>query len=155
MRSPLTDVASTQSSELAHPSYFSNPALMDGNNLPSLNVDTNSLPTPTRGRRRRREPSPSPPLSHILPHINAHVLIHMLHTFYLPLPLPPPHDPPYFCALMNSLSIKKKLSIYTFARQKIFGNRRNLHYYDDDMASLKLAQYFCTISRAALFFSLW
>ena len=63
MRSPFTDVASTQSSELAQPSYFSNPALMEDNNLQSLNVDTNSLPTPTRGRRRRREPSPSPPLS--------------------------------------------------------------------------------------------
>ena len=46
-----------------------------------------------------------PPL---LPHINAHALIHTLHTSYLPLPLPPPHDLPYFCALMNSLSIKKK-----------------------------------------------
>ena len=32
--------------------------------------------------------------------------IHTLHTFYLPLPLPPPHEPPYFCAIMNSLSIK-------------------------------------------------
>ena len=63
MRSPTTDVASAQSSQLAHPSYFSNPALMDDSNLPSLHVDTNSLPTPTRGRRRRREPSPSPPLS--------------------------------------------------------------------------------------------
>ena len=31
----------------------------------------------------------------------------MLHTFYLPLPLPPSNDQPYFCALMNSLSIKK------------------------------------------------
>ena len=63
MRSPTTDLASTQSSQQAHPSYFSNPALMDDSNLPSLHVDTNSLPTPTRGRRRRREPSPSPPRS--------------------------------------------------------------------------------------------
>ena len=81
---------------------------MDDSNLPSLHVDTNSLPTPTRGRRRRREPSPSPPLSPASStHINAHALIHTLHTFYLPLPLPPPHDPPYFCATMNSLSIKR------------------------------------------------
>ena len=63
MRSPFTDVASTQSSELAQPSYFSNPALMDDNNLQSLHIDTNSLPTPTRGRRRRQEPSPYPPAS--------------------------------------------------------------------------------------------
>ena len=62
MRSPTTDVASDQSSQLAHSSYFSNPALMDDSNLPSLHVDTNSLPTPTRGCRRRQEPSPSPPL---------------------------------------------------------------------------------------------
>ena len=96
MRSPTTDVASTQSSELAHPSYFSNPALLDDNNLPSLHVDSdNSLQTPTRGSVE----------NHPLPHINAQALIHTLHTFYLPLPLPPPHDPPYFCALMNSLSI--------------------------------------------------
>ena len=63
MRSPTTNVAFTQSSELAYPSSFSNPspALMDDNNLPSLHVDTNFLPTPTRGRRRRREPSPSLP----------------------------------------------------------------------------------------------
>ena len=75
--------------------------------MPSLNVDTNSLPTPTRGRRRRREPSPSPPLSPASSTpINAHALIHTLHTSYLPLPLPPPHDQPYFCALMNSLSIR-------------------------------------------------
>ena len=78
MRSPFTDVASTQNSELAQPSYFSNPALMDDNNLPSLHVDTNSLPTPTRGRRRRQEPSPSPPLSPS----SSHTLIHELHTFF-------------------------------------------------------------------------
>ena len=100
---------SAQSSELAQPSYFSNPALMDDNNLPSLNVDTNSLPTPTRGRGVENHPllrlSPPP----LLPHINAHALIHTLHTSYLPLPLPPPHDQPYFCALMNSLSIQKKI----------------------------------------------
>ena len=80
---------------------------MDDNNLPSLNVDTNSLPTPTRGRGVENHPllrlSPPP----LLPHINAHALIHTLHTFYLPLQLPPPHDPPYFCAFMNSRSIKK------------------------------------------------
>ena len=83
MSSPTTDVASNQSSQLAHPSYFSNPALMVDSNLPSLHVDTNSLPNPTRGRRRRREPpllrlSPLP----LPPHINAHTLIHTLHTFY-------------------------------------------------------------------------
>ena len=68
----------------------------------SLHVDNNALPTPTRVCRRHREPSLSP-----LPtHINAHTLIHVLHTLHLPLSLPPPHDPPYFCAKMNSLSIK-------------------------------------------------
>ena len=35
---------------------------MDESNLPSLHVNTKSLPTPTRGHRRHREPSPSPPL---------------------------------------------------------------------------------------------
>ena len=63
MRSPTTDVASSQSSQLAHPSYFSNPALMDDSNLPSLHLDTDYVPTHTRGRGRCREPSPSPPLS--------------------------------------------------------------------------------------------
>ena len=62
MPNTTTDVAN-QSSQLAHPSYFRNPALMDDSNLPSLHLDTNSLPNPSRGRRRRREQSPSPPLS--------------------------------------------------------------------------------------------
>ena len=101
MPSPTTDVASNQRSQLAHPSYFSNPAPMKLA-LPWLHLDTISLPTPTRFRRRRREPSPSPPA-----HINAHALRHTLHTFYLPLPLPPhTHDPPYFYAIMSSLSFK-------------------------------------------------
>ena len=39
--------------------------------------------------------------------------VNRLHTFYLPLPLPPPHDLPYFCAIMNSPSIKTR-------RQSIF-----------------------------------
>ena len=63
---PTTHLASNQSSQLAHPSSSSNPALMDDSSLPSLHLDTSSLPTNTRvhpDRRRRREPSPSPPLS--------------------------------------------------------------------------------------------
>ena len=79
---------------------------MEDNNLPSLNVDTNSpLPQGVAGgvgNHLLLRLSPQP----LLPHINAHALIHTLHTSYLPLPLPPPHDQPYFCALMNSLSIK-------------------------------------------------
>ena len=106
MRSPTTYVASNQSSQLAHPSYFSNPALMDGSNLPSLHLDTNSpLPQGVAGGVEnhpllRLSPPPLPP------HINANALINTLYTFYLPLPLPLPHDPTYFCAIMNSLSIK-------------------------------------------------
>ena len=104
MCSPTTDVASTQNSELAHPSYFSNPALMDDNNLQSLHVDTNY-----KGSQEALKTiafSASLPPAPLLPHINAHALIHMLHTFYLPLPLHPSHDPPYFCAFINPLSIK-------------------------------------------------
>ena len=52
---PKTDVASDQSSQLVHPSNFSNPARMVDSNLPSFHLDTTSLPTPTRGRRRRPE----------------------------------------------------------------------------------------------------
>ena len=63
MHSPTIYVASNQSSQLEHSSYFSNPALMDDSNPPSLDLNTISLPTSTRGRRRRRETSPSPPLS--------------------------------------------------------------------------------------------
>ena len=108
MPSPTTDVASNQSSQLAHPFYFSNPAPMDIA-LQSLHLDTNSLPTPTRGRRRRREPSPSPPLSpasstpHQRPRTQTYAS-HFLST--LTIVPPPPHDPPYFYAIMNSLSIK-------------------------------------------------
>ena len=58
-----THVASNQSSQLEHPSYFSNPSVMDHSNLLSLHLDTNFLPTPTRGRRRSLEPLPSPALS--------------------------------------------------------------------------------------------
>ena len=39
--------------------------------------------------------------------INAQAIINMLRIFYLPLPLPPSHGPLDFCALMNSLLIKK------------------------------------------------
>ena len=90
MPSPKTDVASNQSSQLAQPSYFSNPALMDSSNLPSLHLDTNSpLPQGVAGGVKnhpllRLSPPPLPP------HINAHALIYMLQTFYLPLPLHPP-----------------------------------------------------------------
>ena len=106
MPSPTTHVASYQSSQLEHLSFFSNPALMDDSNPPSLHLNTNSLPTPTRGRRRRREPSPSPPLSptfstlHQRPHTHTNAS-HFLFT----LTISPPLDPPYFCAIMNSLSI--------------------------------------------------
>ena len=122
-RSPTTDVASNQSSQLAHPSYLSNPALMDDSNLPSLHVDTNSLPTPTRGRRRRREPSPSPPLSPASSTPGQRPCTHTYASHFLStLPSPLPHDPTYFCAimiLMNSLSIK----IFTsFGMEKLWEN---------------------------------
>ena len=62
MSRPTTHVASNQSSQLEHPSYFSNSLLMDESNSPSIHLDTNSLLTPTRGHRRRQESSSSPPL---------------------------------------------------------------------------------------------
>ena len=106
MPSPTIHVAFNQSSQLEHPSYFRNPALMDDSNPPSLHLDANSLPTPTRGRRRRREPSPSPPRSpafstlHQRPHTHTYAS-HFLSTLTIVLP----YEPPYFCAIMNSLSI--------------------------------------------------
>ena len=104
MRNPTTDVA--QSSQLAHPSYFSNPALMDGSNLQSLHVNTNSLPTPTKGLRGRREPSPSPPLSPAssTPHQRPHT-----HTYGFILSIYPYHCPTLFlCNIEFSINLKKK-----------------------------------------------
>ena len=125
MRSPFTDVASTQSSELAQPSYFSNPALMDDNNLPSLNVDTNSLPTPTRGRRWRREPSPSPPLSPAssIPHQrprNHTYASHFLSTLTIA-----PSPWPALLVCINEFSINQKfwLSMKLFLQCLIIENK--------------------------------
>ena len=75
---------------LEHPSYFSNPSLMDENNLTSLHVDSSSLPNPTRGSRRSQN-DPLPHLSHphLLLHINSHKLIHTHHIFYLLFLWPP------------------------------------------------------------------
>ena len=104
MPSPTATIASTKSSQLAHPSYFSNPVLMDDSNLPSLHLDTNPPLTPTRGRRRRREPfpsqsfSPAPSTPHQRPRTHTYAS-HFLFT------LTHPHDLPFFCAIMNSLSI--------------------------------------------------
>ena len=116
MRSPTTDVASNQSSQLAHPSYFSNPALMDGSNLQSLHVDTYLLPTPTRGRRWSRQPSPSlpsPPSSstpHQRPrthtytsHFLSTLTIHFLSTLTIA-----PSPWPALLLCINEFSINKK-----------------------------------------------
>ena len=92
---PTTHVATNQSSQLEHPSYFSIPALMDDSNLQSLHLDTNSLHTPTRGRRRRREPNPSPPLSptsstpHQRPRTHTYAS-HFQNLFTLTIAPPPP-----------------------------------------------------------------
>ena len=91
MPSPTTHVASKQSSQLEHPSYFCNPSLRDESNLLSLHLDTLSLPTPTRVAGGV-ENHPLLRLSHppLSSHINAHALMHTLHIFYLPVPLPCP-----------------------------------------------------------------
>ena len=109
MPSPTTHATSNQFSQLEQPSCFSNPSRMDENNHPSRHLHTDFLLTSTGCCRTRREPSSSPPLSPALlspPYINIHAIVYTLYVFYLPLPLPPPHDHPYFCAFMNSLSIK-------------------------------------------------
>ena len=66
MRSPTTDVASYQSSQLAHPSYFSNPALMDDSNLQSLHVDANFT---FHSHRGSQEASRTIPFSASLPRL--------------------------------------------------------------------------------------
>ena len=115
MPSPTTNVASNQSSQLAHPPCSRNPALMGDSTATSRHLIWILTPSPlpqgvTGGVKNhpllRLSPPPLPP------QINAHTLIHTPHTLYLPLPLPPPRDQPYFCqcAKMNSLSIKIVLS---------------------------------------------
>ena len=115
MPSPTTDVASNpwQSSQLAHPSYFNNPACRHF--IPVRILTPSPLPQGVAGGVEnhplfRLSPPPLPP------HINAHALLHTLHTFYLPLPLHLPHDPPYFCAIMNSLSIKNRYKFFGAGR---------------------------------------
>ena len=67
MPSPTTNVASNQSSQLAHPPCSRNPALMGDSTATSRHLiwilTPSPLPSSTRGHRRRQEPSPSPPLS--------------------------------------------------------------------------------------------
>ena len=60
---PYSIPASHQISQLEHPFCFSNPSLMDIDNLPSLHLDSKSLPAATTASRRSRQSSSFPPLS--------------------------------------------------------------------------------------------
>ena len=120
MPSPTTGVASNQSSQLAHPSYFSNPALMDDSNLPSLHLATNSLPTPTRGRSRRRETSPAPPRSPISSTPHQRPRIHTYASHFLSTLTISPSRWPTLLLCNNepinqiALSIKRFAILFTF-----------------------------------------
>ena len=118
MRSPTTDVASNQSSQLAHPSYFSNPALMDGSNLQSLHVDTYLLPTPTRGRRWSRQPSPSlpSPPSSSTPHQRPRTHTYTSHFLSTLTIAPSPWPALLLCN--NEFSINPKFNTPSFLKKK-------------------------------------
>ena len=83
---------------------------MDDSSLPSLHLNTNSLPTLTRGRRRRREPSPSPPLppASSTPHQRPRT-----HTyasqFLSTLTIATQHDPPYCVQKWNLYESKSEI----------------------------------------------
>ena len=97
MPSPATHVASNQSSQLEHPSCFSNPAQIDDSNPQLLHLNPSPLIQWVAGGIDNHPFSASPPQP-LPPHINSQALIYMLHTFFLPLPLPLTYDPATFCS---------------------------------------------------------